>query len=152
MTQYPTQLEIRPVQAADYAQWLPYWLAYQEFYQVQLSEQTTQRTWMRFLDPDQKLHAAVACDQDQILGLVHYVFHDSTWAENAFCYLEDLYVQPESRGQQVAKQLIEFVQQQAQAQDCARLYWHTQQSNVTAQRLYDWVAKDAALIQYRMPL
>ena len=152
MTHNPSLLSIRPVQADDYSQWLPYWLAYQEFYQVQLSEQTSLQTWARFLDPDQKLHAAVACDQDQILGLVHYVFHDSTWAEKQYCYLEDLYVRPESRGQQVAKQLIEFVQQQAQAQDCARLYWHTQQRNLTAQRLYDWVAGNAGVIQYRMPL
>ncbi len=152
MTHNPSLLSIRPVQVDDYSQWLPYWLAYQNFYQVQLSEQTTLKTWSSFFDPDVKVYAAVACDQQQILGFVHYVFHDSTWTETEFCYLEDLYVTPAARGQQVAKQLIEYVQQQAQAQQCGRLYWHTQQSNVTAQRLYDWVAKKSDMIQYRMPV
>lgn len=127
-------------------------MAYQAFYKVQLSEQTTATTWQRFLDPSTKLHAAVAREGDQILGLVHFVFHHSTWAEQEYCYLEDLYVAPEARGKLVAKQLIEYVQAQAQQQSCARLYWHTQQSNHTAQRLYDWVADKPGIIQYRMPL
>ena len=145
-------VSVSPVQVQDYQQWLAYWLAYQEFYQVQLSEQTTLKTWARFLDQNIKVHAVVARENDQILGFVHYVFHDSTWAINEYCYLEDLFVAPEARGKQVAKQLIEYVQQQAQSRQCARLYWHTQESNLTAQRLYDWVAEKPGVIEYRMPL
>lgn len=145
-------LILRPLIESDHSQWLPQWLAYQEFYQMSLEQQVNAHTWMQLLAPNTSMYGAVACQGDQILGFVHYVFHASTWAENAYCYLEDLFVIPEARGQQVAKGLIEYVQQQAQEQNCARLYWHTQVTNHTAQRLYNWVAQDAKTLQYRMSL
>ncbi len=80
------------------------------------------------------------------------MFHRSTWAENNYCYLEDLYVSPEVRGRHIGKQLIEYVQKQATKHSCERLYWHTQESNQTAQKLYDWIAQKPGVIQYRMSL
>ncbi|MEL1746891.1 GNAT family N-acetyltransferase, partial [Acinetobacter baumannii] len=41
---------------------------------------------------------------------------------------------------------------QAIKHNCDRLYWHTQETNVTAQKLYDWIAQKPGVIQYRMPL
>ncbi|MBL8506380.1 MAG: GNAT family N-acetyltransferase, partial [Methylobacillus glycogenes] len=86
------------------------------------------------------------------LGFAHYIIHRSTWAVNNFCYLEDLFVAPEVRGKNIGKQLIEYVQQQAKDIQCARLYWHTQESNHVAQKLYDWVAEKPGIIEYRMRL
>ena len=57
---------------------------------------------------------------------------------------------PEDR--EVGKQLIEFVQGQAREKQCDRLYWHTQETNQTAQRLYDWIAEKPGVIEYRMAL
>ncbi|MFX9004088.1 GNAT family N-acetyltransferase, partial [Acinetobacter baumannii] len=48
--------------------------------------------------------------------------------------------------------LIEYVQKQATEHSCERLYWHTQESNQTAQKLYDWIAQKPGVIQYRMSL
>ena len=146
------QVVVSPVLDSDFVQWLPYWLGYQEFYKVQLTEQVTTHTWAQFLKADSPVNCAVARQGDQLLGFVTYVFHASTWAETDYCYLEDLFVSASARGQHVGKQLIEFVQQQAQAHGCARLYWHTQETNHTAQRLYDWIAEKPGIIEYRMPL
>ncbi|MBJ8442341.1 GNAT family N-acetyltransferase [Acinetobacter bereziniae] len=145
-------IQIVPVTQVDYTQWLAYWLAYQEFYQVSLSSAVTQTTWQRFFSDAEPVYCAVAKHGDTVFGFVHYVIHRSTWAEQDYCYLEDLYVSPKSRGQQIGKHLIEYVKQQAQKSRCARLYWHTQQSNHTAQKLYDWVAEKPGVIEYRMPL
>ncbi|WOE31742.1 MULTISPECIES: GNAT family N-acetyltransferase [unclassified Acinetobacter] len=145
-------IQVIPVQQQDYAQWLDYWRAYQEFYQVCLSDDVTQMTWQRFFDETVPIYAAVIKQHERILGFVHYVIHRSTWAIENFCYLEDLYVSPEVRGQQLGKRLIEYVQQQAKMQHCARLYWHTQAVNHTAQKLYDWIAEKPGVIEYRMPL
>ncbi len=49
----------------------------------------------------------------------------------------------EVRGRHIGKQLIEYVQKQATEHNCDRLYWHTQESNHTAQKLYDWIAQKA---------
>jgi len=59
---------------------------------------------------------------------------------------------PATRGQYIGKHLIEYVKKHAIAQQCERLYWHTQEINHTAQKLYDWVAEKPGVIEYRMSL
>ncbi|AXY57662.1 GNAT family N-acetyltransferase [Acinetobacter chinensis] len=145
-------IQVTPAQYQDYQQWLPYWLAYQEFYKVNLSKEVTETSWHRFFDDAEPVYCAVAKEGDKVLGFVHYVIHRSTWAVANYCYLEDLYVSPEARGQHIGKHLIEYVQKQARTQKCDRLYWHTQETNLTAQKLYDWIAEKPGVIEYRMPL
>lgn len=145
-------IQVVPATQLDYPQWLDYWLAYQEFYQISLSSAVTQATWQRFFSDAEPVYCAVAKNGETVLGFVHYVIHRSTWAVQDYCYLEDLYVSPIARGQHIGKHLIEYVKQHAQKRECARLYWHTQQSNHTAQKLYDWVAEKPGVIEYRMPL
>jgi len=95
---------------------------------------------------------AVAIHESQLIGFVTYVFHRSTWAVSDFCYLEDLFVSPVLRGKHVGKQLIEYVHNEAQKRECGRLYWHTQESNHVAQRLYDWIGEKPGVIEYRKSL
>jgi ribosomal protein S18 acetylase RimI-like enzyme len=82
--------------------------------------------------------------------LVHWVTHPATWAASDYCYLEDLFVAPEGRGSGVGRALIAAVQGMAEEKGCARTYWLTHESNVTARRLYDRVATNAGFIQYRL--
>ncbi|KLN98184.1 GNAT family N-acetyltransferase [Moellerella wisconsensis] len=145
-------ITIELIQHDEYQQWLPLWQSYQHFYQVTLSELTTKITWQRFFDTNEPLYCAVAKMGNELIGFTHFVFHRSTWAEKNFCYLEDLFVAPNIRGRQVGKQLIDYVKRQALDQQCARLYWHTQETNSTAQKLYDWVAEKPGVIEYRMAL
>ncbi|PHM36572.1 conserved hypothetical protein [Xenorhabdus innexi] len=143
---------VKFVAAEHYSQWLVYWQAYQDFYQVNLSNDVTEKTWARFFDAKEPMYCAVALAGDKILGFVHYLYHRSTWSEMDFCYLEDLFVSPEARGHHIGKQLIEFVQCEARKQNCGRLYWHTHETNLRAQHLYDWVAEKSGMIEYRMAL
>ena len=141
---------IKPATESDYAQWLPLWKQYQTFYRVDIPDAVTQQTWRRFLDSDEPMFCAIAECDGNMVGLVHYLFHRSTWATADYCYLEDLFVNPEVRGQQIGRQLIEYVQQQASVQHASRLYWHTHETNVRGQRLYDWVANKSGMIEYQM--
>lgn len=152
MSQENLKISVVPVQEDDYAKWLPYWLSYQQFYEVQLSEETTLETWKRFFDAESDMYCAVAKKGAEIIGFVHYLFHRSTWSVNHYCYLEDLFVSKNHRGENAGKHLIEYVQQKASERQCARLYWHTQEKNLTAQRLYNWVAEKPGVIEYRLPL
>ena len=141
---------IESAEQKDYASWLPLWINYQTFYQTIISDEVTKLTWERFLTPSEPVYCAVAKYNGNIVGLVHYLFHRSTWAESNYCYLEDLFVSEDVRGQHIGKQLIEYVQQQAQKHHASRLYWHTHETNLRGQRLYDWVAKKSGMIEYRM--
>ncbi len=109
-----TLVSVRPVAHEDFEQWLEYWKAYQAFYEVELSAQATEATWRRFFDEGEPMHCAVATDGSRLHGIVNFLYHRSTWAAQDVCYLEDLYVSPDVRGQQIGKQLIEYVRRQAE--------------------------------------
>ncbi|EMH4164907.1 GNAT family N-acetyltransferase [Pluralibacter gergoviae] len=143
---------IAPAQEKDYDEWHSLWLKYQEFYNVEIPDAVTKMTWQRFFNQAEPMFCAVAKSNGKLIGLVHYTFHRSTWAENNYCYLEDLYVCENTRGQHVGKQLIEYVKGETSKNNASRLYWHTHEENHRAQRLYDWVAKKTGMIKYQMPM
>ena len=151
-----TDISIRPVTADDYAAWLPLWLGYNAFYgrsgPTALPDPVTQKSWARFVDSKEPVYALVAVQNGEVVGLAHYLFHLSTSAIEPSCYLQDLFTLPERRGQGIARRLIEAVSEAARAAGTHRLYWHTHESNRTAQKLYDKVAQKSGFIVYRKTL
>ena len=73
----------------------------------------------------------------------------STWARAAYCYLEDLFVDPGSRGLGLGRTLIEAVYRAADDQGAERVYWHTENTNEQAQHLYRQVAELTPFVQFR---
>ncbi|WP_262030937.1 GNAT family N-acetyltransferase [Microvirga sp. Mcv34] len=142
-------IEIRPITESDGAAWEPLWQAYLTFYQSSLPPEVTDATWRRFFDPAEPINALVAVLDGRIVGIVHYLYHRSTWTTADYCYLQDLFTAEEARGRGVARALIEAVYEKAKAHGAARVYWLTHESNTTAQALYDKVAARSGFIQYR---
>ena len=96
------------------------------------------------------LFAWVAVDEaDEPIGLAHALFHRSTWTATWYCYLEDLYVDPDRRNQGAGRALIEAVYRAADARGCTRTYWVTGETNMDARALYDRIATRAPFVQYR---
>jgi len=147
-----SQIQIRPVTAADHAAWLPLWQAYLRFYETELPDAVTQSTWQRFLDAREPTHAALAWDGERAVGLVHFIYHRSNWSIENACYLQDLLVAQNLRGTGVGRQLIEFVYTQAKQDGCAKVHWLTHETNATAIQLYERIAERPGFIQFRKPL
>jgi GNAT superfamily N-acetyltransferase len=150
------QLTIRPAVPGDFDQWLPLWDGYNAFYgrsgPTALDRAITDVTWARFFAVGEPVHALFAEADGQLLGLAHYLFHRSTTMIANTCYLQDLFTAPEARGKGVGRALIEAAAERARAAGSARLYWLTHESNATARRLYDSVARDTGFIVYRQDL
>lgn len=142
-------LQLRPLAHDDFDAWLPLWKGYQDFYHVTLSDEDTRLTFARFLDPAEPMHCTLAVRDGAVIGLVHYIEHRNCWFSGNYCYLQDLFVNPDVRGQGVGRKLIEHVYDFAGQAGCSRVYWLTQDSNTTARILYDKVAENAGFIQYR---
>ena len=144
---------VRPLRQSDRAAWEPLWAAYQRFYEVAIPPETTDLTWNRFHDASEPIHALGAFDPtDRLVGIVHSIFHRSTWLPQWTCYLQDLYVDDSERGRGTGAILIEAVADLARANGAGRLYWMTHESNATARRLYDQIAARSGFIQYRKAL
>ncbi|MBS7662649.1 GNAT family N-acetyltransferase [Pseudomonas lalucatii] len=142
-------VEIRPVGAADHAAWLPLWQGYQRFYMTEIAAAASEQAWQRFLDPGEPMHAALAWHEDKAIGLVHWIFHRSSWTLGDYCYLQDLFIAKDVRSSGIGRQLIEHVYDQARQADCARVYWLTHESNSRAMLLYERIAARSGFVQYR---
>ncbi|HYM26885.1 MAG TPA: GNAT family N-acetyltransferase [Steroidobacteraceae bacterium] len=152
----PAPLLIRSVVAADRLQWQALWDGYNAFYgrldATALPAAVSERTWARFLDAAEPVHALVAERTGQLVGLAHYLFHRSTIHIEPVCYLQDLFTGLPARGQGVGRALIEAVAARARAGGASRLYWLTHESNTSARVLYERVAQYAGFIVYRRQL
>ena len=152
----PDSLLVRPASPEDFTEWLELWNGYNAFYgrsgTTALSEDVTRMTWIRFFDAYEPVHALVAERAGKLLGLAHYLFHRSTIMLGPTCYLQDLFTNETARGQGVGRALIEAVYAQASAAGSDRVYWQTQETNVTAMRLYDKLATKSGFVVYKHPL
>lgn len=145
-------LEIRPLAPGDRQAWDPLWQGYLTFYRSSLPPEVTDLTWGRIHDPDEPIHGLAAVLDGEIVGIVHYLFHRSTWAQGCYCYLEDLFTSEKARNRGVGRALIEAVYGRAIAAGASRVYWHTHETNTKAQALYEKVAALSGFIQYRKAL
>jgi len=142
-------IETRAVDHSDFDRWLPLWNGYQWFYAVDIPQAATMKTWARFLDPGEPVHAAIATVDGQALGLAHWIYHRSTWTAEDYCYLQDLFVSDEARGLGLGRALIMHVAAEAKRQSSPRVYWSTHETNRNAMQLYDRIAERSAFVQYR---
>lgn len=142
-------IEIRAVDDSDFDRWLPLWHGYQCFYAVDIPEAATMKTWARFLDPSEPVHAAIATVDGRALGLAHWIYHRSTWTTEDYCYLQDLFVSNDARGSGLGRALIEHVTADAKRQGATRVYWSTHETNRNAMLLYDRIAERSGFVQYR---
>ena len=146
-------LLIRPLARDDHDRWLPLWDGYNAFYgrsgDTALDPAVTAMTWSRIFDAYEPVHALVAERDGVLLGLTHYLFHRSTTAIEASCYLQDLFTTEAARGQGVGRALIAAVYEAARTAGASRVYWQTHETNATAMRLYDQVAEKSGFVVYR---
>lgn len=149
---FKTELSIKNLEQVEYEQWLTLWQGYQQFYQANISKEVTANTWSKLTDPNYShVYGFAALYQDEVVGIVHMIEHESCWTIQPYGYLQDLYTLEDYRGKGIARALIKHVHEYAIKQrQCDRVYWLTHQENTVAQQLYDSMAKKTGFIQYRI--
>ncbi len=153
MTTAAQTVTIRAATQDDFANWKLLWDGYSAFYgregPTALAPEITQMTWSRFFDPYEPMHVLVAeAEGGELVGLVHFLYHRNTSQIAPNCYLQDLFTSEAARGKGVGRALIEAVYARARADGVPRVYWQTHETNHTAMRLYDAVAKKSGFIVY----
>lgn len=147
--QMPNKLIVRELKPSDFSQWSILWEGYNTFYERTLPKEIIQTSWERFHDPNEPIHALVAEQEGQLLGLAHYLFHRNTAMINNACYLQDLFTNEAARNKGVGRALIEAVCERAKIAGSVRVYWQTHETNEVAMKLYDKVASKTGFIVYR---
>jgi GNAT superfamily N-acetyltransferase len=143
---------IRDPHPADERQWRQLWAGYIGYYESKIPEEITAATWRRMLDPASAIHGRVAVSNGNVAGFAIYILHEATWTLGPACYLEDLFVAPETRGQGIGRALIDDLMQLGHQRGWSKLYWHTRNGNVTARRLYDTFCLADDFVRYRISI
>ncbi|MFF2369388.1 GNAT family N-acetyltransferase [Agromyces sp. NPDC058110] len=143
--------EIRLAADEDFFGWLPLFEAYCRFYETELDDAKALIVWNWIRDEHDPLNAALAVDDEgRPVGLAHFrVVPDSLSATKGM-YLDDLYVDEQSRGSGLGRSLIEFVHARAAEVGTGGVSWITASDNEPAQRIYDEVATRTSWVTYEM--
>ena len=140
------RVKIAPLKLEDRAGWEPLARGYKEFYKTSTTDAEYEAPWQRLMARD-GVYGLAAFVDGKLVGIAHYLFHTSTWAESV-CYLQDLFTAHAARGKGVGRALIEAVAAEARERKAAKYYWLTQDHNAVARALYDKVAIYVGFIRY----
>ena len=132
---------------ADRPRWTELWRDYLTFYKTALPPEQYDDTWQRLMAGG-ALNGFGLRLHGHLVGIVHYIFHESAWTPAHVCYLQDLFVAEAARGTGGGRRLIEAVAGAARERGAAKVFWLTQTDNATARLLYDRLAKHNGFIRY----
>ncbi len=145
-------MSIRDAEPGDEAAWRGLWSQYLAFYDVTLTPEVTAATWARLMDPASPMKMRLAVVDGVPVGFAIHLHHPSTWVAGEDCYLEDLFLAPAARGKGLGRALIDDLIALARARGWHRLYWHTDEGNATARKLYDSYVQTDGHVRYRLRL
>ena len=142
----------RALEPSDEHAWRRLFRDYGVFYETHFDDAVLTRVWRQLVDPGAGIHALVAEHGGEIVGIAHYRSHPDTFTGERDWFLDDLYVDPESRGNGAATALIEHLTALARGVGGGTLRWITAETNERAQRVYDRLATRTSWVTYEVRL
>jgi ribosomal protein S18 acetylase RimI-like enzyme len=143
-------LIIRDALESDETAWRTLWAGYLAFYETEVNEEVTAFTWARILDAGSRVSMRLAEEDGVVLGFAIHHYHDSTWSIAPEGYLEDLFVDGDTRGKGVGRALIDDLVTISKRNGWHGIYWHTRHDNARARKLYDSYVETDEHIRYRL--
>ncbi len=141
---------IRELRSKDWDDWHPLWTGYLGFYRAELKEEVGRATFERMCEGRDSMFGLIALDEEgRGIGMADCMIHATTWSRRPTCYLEDLFVEPATRGQDLGRALLEAVKEPAPAQGAGRVYWHPAVQR-PRRSLYDQVGRPTSFVVYEM--
>ena len=148
---------IEEISENDYENWKFIFKKYLLFYNSKLSEKIIRYSWNNIINKDEAIYC-LGCyetsrnNKKQLVGIMNFIYHKSTWSENNVCYLEDLFILEAYRSKGYASALLNHLTKICNINNIDRIYWKTKFDNHIAQSLYDKVAIKTDFLEYEIIL
>lgn len=143
---------VRTVTDDDKLGWDALYQGYAKFYGVEQSQEMRDRVWGWITNPDHEVNCFVAELDGKLIGLTHFRPFFSPLSANVKGFLDDLFVDPETRGSGAAQSLIDAVSAHGRKKGWAVIRWITADDNYRARGVYDRVATRTGWITYDIAL
>ena len=125
---------------------------YADFYKVEMNGKILQTYGIGCMIKVMKLNGLVYEVDGNIVGLAHYRRMPSPLRGQDIGFLDDLFVDPEYRGQRIGEKLINKLKEISQSKGWNLVRWITREDNLRAKLLYNRVSEKTTWDVYELKL
>ncbi|MGQ0676646.1 MAG: GNAT family N-acetyltransferase [Rhodospirillales bacterium] len=141
---------VRPAEA-DKPQWRRLYDGYAQFYKRPMDDAKANLVWSWIMDPGHAVECLLAKTPDgRVVGLAHVREFPRPLLAATAGFLDDLFVDPQFRGQGVVDELMRALRELAAKRGWAAIRWITAEDNYRARSVYDRVGRKTHWVTYDM--
>mgnify|MGYP006152003951 CR=1 FL=1 len=141
---------IRAIQVKDKTQWQELYKAYAKFYKVEMNKQILETVWNWLHDKNHEVEGLIYEIDGNIVGLAHYRRMPRPLHGQDIGFLDDLFVDPNHRGQNVGEKILSELKKISKSKGWNLIRWITLNDNIRAKSLYDRVAQKTSWDLYEL--
>ena len=141
---------IRKLERKDKENWIKLYCGYAKFYKAPMSQEILDTLWGWIHDENHIVNAICFELEGKIVSIAHYRTMPRPIKGEYIGFLDDLYVEPDYRGQKIAQKLISHLKSLSKANNWNGIRWITHSSNENAKKLYDKIANNTGFELYEL--
>ena len=141
---------IRFLEQKDKEKWAKLYNGYADFYKVSINTGILNTLWNWIHDKNHVVNGICFELNNEIVGIAHYRTMPRPIKGQYICFLDDLFVKPEMRGQKIAQKLINHLKSLSKVNNWDGIRWITHSSNENAKKLYDKIANNTGFELYEL--
>ena len=132
---------IREIQLKDKDQWKKLYRGYADFYKAEINDKILQTVWGWLNDNKHELQGIAYEVDNKIVALAHFRRMPRPLKGQDICFLDDLFVDPQHRGQKICEKLINRIREISKSRGWSLVRWITRDDNLRAKSLYDRISE-----------
>ena len=141
---------IRNLEQKDKANWDKLYNGYGDFYKVAINKGVLDTLWGWIHDENHDVNGLCFELEGKIVAIAHYRTMPRPIKGQYIGFLDDLFVEPEFRGQKIAQKLISHLKSLSKANNWQGVSWITHSANENAKKLYDKIANNTGFELYEL--
>ena len=141
---------IRKLVQKDKENWAKLYIGYADFYKVPMNSGVLDTLWSWIQDEKHDVKAICFELESKIVGIAHYRTMPRPIKGQYIGFLDDLFVEPEFRGQKISQKMISYLKSISKANNWNGIRWITHSSNETAKILYDKIGQNTGFELYEL--
>ena len=141
---------IRKLDHKDKENWVKLYNAYANFYKVPMNTRILDTLWDWINDESHIVKGICFELEGKIVGIAHYRTMPRPIKGKYIGFLDDLFVEPDFRGQKIAQKLINHLKLLSKLNNWDGIRWITHSSNENAKKLYDKISNNTGFELYEL--
>jgi len=141
---------IRKLEQKDKENWTRLYKGYADFYKVPMNKGVLDTLWGWIQDENHIVKGICFELEGKIVGIAHYRTMPRPIKGEYIGFLDDLFVEPDFRGQKIAQKIINYLKSLSKDNNWKGIRWITHSSNENAKNLYNKIANNTGFEVYEL--